>query len=168
MKYKRFRKPRCCPNAPARYYVREGDLVVYRVGEVDGPVRHFGRVLGLVAQYDDGTKPEGEVLAVLQLADNGRHAYVRWCALADVLDIQDPGLTAFHRFFFGAPMPAPELAESAQSFGALSASALDRCLREDGTLGDDYRDRFHASYERERATRSVAVAAPEGDPDART
>jgi len=153
-KFKRFKKPRYCPEATSlgfrAHSVKEGDLILYREEHEDGSyTSRLARVLGLATHGGDGSVYIKPRLAVLAASDMLSHGYERHVALEDVSEVMDTtGGGLFHgrerdfaRWFLFGTMPAPELAYAVSEYGALSDGYLGKYLTSpEGELRKDWRD----------------------------
>lgn len=143
-KYRRFRKPRYCPNASSlgysRPYVSEGDFISYREAYLDGSDRtRLARVLGLVTHDGCGNAYPQPRLFVMATDDMLSHGMERHVALEDVADVRTPG--AFTRWFLFGKMPAPELALRFMEYGAASNSYAGEYLTEpEGELDPEWHE----------------------------
>lgn len=135
-RFKRFRKPRYCPNAAhmgySKYAVSEQDLIRFRVATADSDVFRYslGRVLGLAPRNGLGKPYEKDTLAVLMAGEMLSHGFVVHVQLEDVVEIVDPknpGMD-FTVWFLTGTMPSPEVADDAARYGALSNGYLSRYL----------------------------------------
>ena len=154
-KYKRFKKPRYCPNASwcgsSTRLVSEGDLISYReYSDREGNHYHtrLARVLGLAThdgcmnKYD---KPRLLVLATDDMLSFGMERHVR---LEDVAEISKPG--DFTRWFLYGKMQDPETTIRASEYGALSNGYVEKYL--DGPEGQLRKDWHEIAMDRAKPT----------------
>jgi len=165
-KYRRFRKPRYCPNARTggfrSWKVSEGDLILYREPHTDGTHGYvLARVLGLATHGGDGSEYPKPRLAVLAVDDMLTFGMERHVALEDVEEVLDRGAPARHfaRWFLFGQMPPPELAYALVEYGGMSDGYLGEYLTgPEGELRKDWRDVARAQWDR------IGRPAEVGDP----
>jgi hypothetical protein len=143
--YTIFKSPRYCPNASHTGYdkhsVSVGDLIMYEIEYTDGHThRQLARVLGLVnKRLPDGSDPGKDTLVVLEADEMLSHAFVRYVKLDKVVRVRAPSKSGFASWFLSGPVPDPETAIAASSYGSLSDSYIDKYL-EGGELRSTFRN----------------------------
>lgn len=153
------------PNSPFsgdNYMVRRGDLIIHTTRYEDGSEgKSTARVLDLVTHDHEGKEYRKETgrgkqskaypkLRVLEFNNLSTHAYERWVNVDDVTSCRTPNPehARFVAWAMFGPLPSTEAILAASSYGVVSSSGFDRAKDENGNLGEDWRKRVDASWEK--------------------
>ncbi|HEY8096882.1 MAG TPA: hypothetical protein VIE65_12440 [Methylobacter sp.] len=151
-KISKIKKPIWCPNASyfgyAKSTVAEGDVICFKTHHQDESYTEtYGRVLGRA--NDDGLgnplpKKPGH-LVILVMSPTMTHAYIRFAAVEDVIEVRSPDqFRTFVKWFFNSKLPSFESLDKAVNYGAISASYIDEHLDVEGNLPEDWMERRYS------------------------